>query len=606
MAGSTCVYDANSVTVVYAANMTAGSHVIKGRFFANAGAGNTVVIDARQIVAFWFPSVVASFVRSNSTSTTTSSSAVDDPQATSTFTLSSSSIAFILYNAGNKQGSTESVSGKGVTINVDGTDISTKEWQSCNEANFANSVTIAYIGSLAAGSHTVKGRFFSNSDGSTTTINERQLMVFCFPASVITYGFVSSTIAVSTTSASYVDDTQAVLTSTLPSNSDSLLMYVAGNPYGATEYWEGKGAELQIDGAGMSNSSSWQSPCDSNHANSVTSLWSQQLTNGTHTAKGKFCVIHGGSSDTVTVSHRQLLMIAFTRKNYQLDLEVQWTNAPYTLPNEQLCIFGGSMGAENLRVDVRNGSQWQNLFTDLVSGWNNVSVSSYLTNSTFTIRFKGGTETNDASQDSWNLDVALLHAWYNEYTSEVEFVGSGDTDNWSQLNWTVNSAWTSGSVNVTLQLYNYALGNYPTSGSGYITYTSNSTSNNDENKVQAINLNPTDFRNATGYWKIKAKGIRADDVPFNFKADLIELKTDGEGGTIFTFKNEGALTAHLVSLWVINSTLHQRYDLNLFVNSGETATNTYSNVILPNGPYEVKIITERGNIASYPNARAIQ
>jgi hypothetical protein len=174
------------------------------------------------------------------------------------------------------------------------------------------------------------------------------------------------------------------------------------------------------------------------------------------------------------------------------------------------------------------------------------------------------------------------------------------------LNWTVNSAWTSGSVNVTLQLYNYTFGNYPTSGSGYIAYTSNSTPNTDENKTQTINVNPTDFRNATGYWKIKAKGIKADAVPFNFKADLIELKTDGDGGTIFNFKNEGALTAHLVSLWVINSTLHQRYDVDLFINSGETATNTYSNVILPNCPYEVKIITERGNIASYPNARAIQ
>jgi hypothetical protein len=259
------------------------------------------------------------------------------------------------------------------------------------------------------------------------------------------------------------------------------------------------------------------------------------------------------------------------------------------------------MSAENLRVDVWNGSTWLNLFTDLVSGWNNVSVSSYLTSQTFTIRFKGGTETNDVSQESWNIDVALLHCWYNEYATEVEFVGSGDASNWSQLNWTVNSAWTSGSVNVTLQLYNYALGNYPTSGSGYITYTSNSTSNTDENKIQAINFNPTDFRNATGYWKIKAKGIKAVDVPFNFEADLIELKTDGEGGTIFTFKNEGSLTLHLVSLWLINSTLHQKYDINLFINSGETATNTYSNVILPDGSYKVKIVTERGNIASYPN-----
>jgi hypothetical protein len=67
------------------------------------------------------------------------------------------------------------------------------------------------------------------------------------------------------------------------------------------------------------------------------------------------------------------------------------------------------MGAEDISVDVWDGVSWQNLFTDLTTGWNNVTVSSYLTSSTFTIRFKGATETDDATQDSWNIDVALLH-----------------------------------------------------------------------------------------------------------------------------------------------------------------------------------------------------
>ncbi len=65
---------------------------------------------------------------------------------------------------------------------------------------------------------------------------------------------------------------------------------------------------------------------------------------------------------------------------------------------------------ENVRVDVWTGSGWQNLFTDLMSGWNNVSVSSYWTSSTFTIRFKGGTETSDTVQDKWQIDAALLRS----------------------------------------------------------------------------------------------------------------------------------------------------------------------------------------------------
>ncbi|UCC57750.1 MAG: hypothetical protein JSW14_05070 [Candidatus Bathyarchaeum sp.] len=97
--------------------------------------------------------------------------------------------------------------------------------------------------------------------------------------------------------------------------------------------------------------------------------------------------------------------------NYELDLEVQWTNVDYTEANEQICIYGGTMSAENIEVEVWNGSAWHNLCTDLSSGWNNITVSSYMTSSTFTIRFKGGTETTDATQDYWNIDVTLLHVW---------------------------------------------------------------------------------------------------------------------------------------------------------------------------------------------------
>ena len=70
-------------------------------------------------------------------------------------------------------------------------------------------------------------------------------------------------------------------------------------------------------------------------------------------------------------------------------------------------------------------------------------------------------------------------------------------------------------------------------------------------------------------------------------------------GTHFTFRNEGALTSHLVSLWIINSTNHQRYDINVFVNSAETKTHFRADISLPDDQYTAKVITERGNIAVY-------
>lgn len=87
--------------------------------------------------------------------------------------------------------------------------------------------------------------------------------------------------------------------------------------------------------------------------------------------------------------------------NYELDLEVQWTSVDYDETNEELCIYAGNTGTEDLRVDYWTGSTWSNLLTDLTANsWNNVSVS--LTSTNFTIRFKGGNETEDTTEDKWN------------------------------------------------------------------------------------------------------------------------------------------------------------------------------------------------------------
>jgi hypothetical protein len=130
----------------------------------------------------------------------------------------------------------------------------------------------------------------------------------------------------------------------------------------------------------------------------------------------------------------------------------------------------------------------------------------------------------------------------SEYTSEVEFTGSSNTESaWSQLVWTVDSAWTTGTVTVTLQLYNYTLGSYPTSGNGFISYTSSATANTDETKTQTITTNPTHFRDSSGNWKMKVKGVKTTTAQFDFKADWIEFKStyysEYTASTEFTFSN---------------------------------------------------------------------
>jgi hypothetical protein len=75
--------------------------------------------------------------------------------------------------------------------------------------------------------------------------------------------------------------------------------------------------------------------------------------------------------------------------------------------------------------------------------------------------------------------------------------------------------------------------------------------------------------------------------------------TNANYGSQYNFKNEGGLTVHLVSLWINNSTIHQHYNINVFVNSAETKTYLREDIPLPTGSYTVKVVTERGNMAVY-------
>jgi len=112
----------------------------------------------------------------------------------------------------------------------------------------------------------------------------------------------------------------------------------------------------------------------------------------------------------------------------------------------------------------------------------------------------------------------------NEYTTEVELTGASNTYSWTQLLWAMDSAWTTDTASVTLQLYNYTLGAYPTSGDGFISYTANATANTDETKTQIITANPQHFRDDAGNWRIKVKGVKTVDAPFDFKGDWIEFR----------------------------------------------------------------------------------
>jgi len=104
--------------------------------------------------------------------------------------------------------------------------------------------------------------------------------------------------------------------------------------------------------------------------------------------------------------------------------------------------------------------------------------------------------------------------------------------------------------------------------------------------------------------------IVSNIVLWNYEMNQVDWEKMRENVTItnvenvtygfqFTFENDGGLTVHLVSLWIINSTDHQRYDISVFINSAATNNYLRDDIYFPTGNYTVKVVTERGNVAIY-------
>jgi len=108
----------------------------------------------------------------------------------------------------------------------------------------------------------------------------------------------------------------------------------------------------------------------------------------------------------------------------------------------------------------------------------------------------------------------------SQFTSQVEFTGTSNTETWTSLNWTIDSCFTTTSVTTTFQLYNYNTGQYPESGDGYMTDTIGTS---DVFKSQLITTNPTYFRDGSGNWKTKITGVKSTSSQFDWKADLVRL-----------------------------------------------------------------------------------
>jgi Na+-transporting NADH:ubiquinone oxidoreductase subunit NqrC len=100
-------------------------------------------------------------------------------------------------------------------------------------------------------------------------------------------------------------------------------------------------------------------------------------------------------------------------------------------------------------------------------------------------------------------------------------------------------------------------------------------------------------------------------VLWSYQMNQLDLERNQEAVTIanvtrieptglsIDVKNTGAISLHLVAVWVSDSTEHQRYDVDLFLNAGESTTYNRTDIALPQGAFLAKVATERGNIAVF-------
>jgi len=129
-------------------------------------------------------------------------------------------------------------------------------------------------------------------------------------------------------------------------------------------------------------------------------------------------------------------------------------------------------------------------------------------------------------EDQTRLEASTTSPFPTSYMVKVEFVGYAELGKpWAELVWTFDSSYTRNGVDVTLQLFNYVAGEYPTAGDGYIRFVY-TVAPEDYTASQRITRDPERFRDpTTGEWKVMFTALVSTDFNAGFfkaRVDVVE------------------------------------------------------------------------------------
>jgi hypothetical protein len=171
--------------------------------------------------------------------------------------------------------------------------------------------------------------------------------------------------------------------------------------------------------------------------------------------------------------------------------------------------------------------------------------------------------TNGTVALSWNTSgavswvaILLLLDPTPAYYCGAEFTGISNLETWNNIAWTIDASVTIGTVSVTYQLYNYRTG-YTDSGEGYL---ADILGTSDNTKTQTIDTNLSDFRDASGNWKIKVTA--SANTQFDLKLDLMKYSI-----------NQTNYVLNLEEQWLNVNASNVRQDLCIKTGSKTTTEN---------------------------------
>jgi hypothetical protein len=248
--------------------------------------------------------------QSTTTYSTTSTTLVADPQAGSTnnVVLTGTQTIFAIYVCNNSSAD-NSLDVFQSAINVDGTNYCIQSDGNTESFDWIQGRNVCFwIGTLAAGNHTIKG-MFASQHGTSVTLSNRTLLIYILDGNEFSY--LSSTSSFSTTSGTYVNDTPATLTFTPSGTCKALILYAASSTSDfSTIHQKGLKACINVAGTDYTVCEAQHSPSYDNYMYSIATVHAISRTAISTTINGRVASLNNGSK--IDVTNRVLGVLLFS------------------------------------------------------------------------------------------------------------------------------------------------------------------------------------------------------------------------------------------------------------------------------------------------------